>query len=194
MLSSVIIFLRVFVFTVISLWGLTAAGLIPWLFLPLTELLTTGVWFFITLAISSRNENISRYMLMDTTLDKSGNVINFSMISDNDAICGACERITEFCEDNGMLPKQTMRVSLALEEIMTVISQDNAPNNVNFDIRVFSLQEVIGIRIRYDGKILDLLEFDPDDERYMGVSMIQNLVQQLIYKQIVGMNSLMILI
>ena len=194
LLSSAIIFMIVFVFTVISLWGLTAAGLIPWLFLPLTELLTTGVWFFVTRAVSRKDENISRYMLMDTSLDKSGNVINFSMISDNAAICKACERITGFCEQNGMQAKQTMRVSLALEEIMTVISQDNAPNNVNFDIRVFALQDVIGIRIRYDGKALDPLQFDADDDRYMGVSMIKNLVEELVYSQVVGMNSLMILI
>ncbi|MBQ9384339.1 MAG: hypothetical protein IJT87_08885 [Ruminiclostridium sp.] len=194
MMSSAIIFMRAFVFTVLSLWGLTAAGIIPWLFLPLAELLTTGVWFIITRLVSGRSENVSRYMLMNTALDKSGNVINFSMISDNEAICGACERITEFCENNGMLPKQTMRVSLALEELMTVIAQDNAPNNVNFDIRVFSLQGTIGIRIRYDGKDLDPLQFDPDDERYMGVSMIQNLVEETIYKRIFGSNSLMILI
>ena len=194
LLASVIIFLRVFVFTIISLWALTAVGLLPWIFLPLTELLTILVWFFITKAISSRGENISRYMLMDTTLDKSGNVINFSMISDNAAICDACERITTFCERNGMVPKQTMRVSLALEEIMTVISQDNAPNNVNFDIRVFCVQDAIGIRIRYDGEVLDLLKFDPDDERYMGISMIENLVKDVVYKQILGLNSMMILI
>ena len=77
---------------------------------------------------------------------------------------------------------------------MTVISQDNAPNNVNFDIRVFALQDVIGIRIRYDGKALDPLQFDADDDRYMGVSMIKNLVEELVYSQVVGMNSLMILI
>ena len=156
--------------------------------------MTTAAWFVITYAVSKKHENISRYMLMDTTLDKSGNVINFSVISDNDAICGACERITEFCENNGMQAKQTMRVSLALEEIMTVISQDNSPNEVYFDIRVFALQDVIGIRIRYDGKDLDPLQFEQDDERYMGISMIQNLVHEITYKQVVGMNSLMILI
>ena len=193
-LSLAIILMRVFVFTVVSLWGLTAAGLVPWLFLPLAELLTTGTWLLISYSVSRRDENVSRYMLMDTTLDKSGNVINFSVVSDNEAICGACEQITGFCEDNGMQPKQTMRVSLALEELMTVISQDNAPDNVNFDIRVFALRENIGIRIRYDGKDLDPLQFEPDDERYMGVSMIQSLVCDMKYKKIVGMNSLMILI
>ena len=193
-LASIIIVLRVFVFTAVSLWGLIATGLLPWLFLPMTELMTIVTWLFITKVLSGNKENISRYMLVDTTLDKSGNVINFSMISDNEAICDACERITAFCEHNGMHPKETMRVSLALEEIMTVISQNNAPNDVNFDIRVFNIQDVIGIRIRYDGEVLDLLQFDPDDERYMGISMINNLVTQLIYKQILGLNSLMILI
>ena len=193
-LSSAIIIMRVFAFTVISLWGLTAAGFIPWLFLPLSELLTAGAWFVISLMISRRKENISRYLLMDTTLDKSGNVINFSLTSDYEAICGACSRITEFCESNGLQPKQTMRVSLALEELMTVITQDNAPDKVNFDIRVFALKETIGIRIRYDGRDLDPLKYDPEDDRYMGVSMIKSLVRDTIYKRIFGANSLMILI
>ena len=193
-LASFIVCLRVFVLTAASLWALSELGIVTWLFLPISELLTILVWLCVTRVMSSRGENISRYLLVDTTLDKSGNAINFSVMNDNSEICGACERITDFCGINGMKPKQTMRVSLALEEIMTVITQENPQTDVNFDIRVFTIQEVIGIRIRYNGKDLDPLSYDPDDERYMGVSMIQNLCQQTIYRRVFGLNSLLILI
>lgn len=193
-LASFIVCLLVFVLTAASLWALSELGIVTWLFLPISELLTILVWLCITRVMVTRGENISRYLLVDTTLDKSGNAINFSVMNDNSEICGACERITDLCGINGMKPKQTMRVSLALEEIMTVITQENPQTDVNFDIRVFAIQEVIGIRIRYNRKDLDPLSYDPDDERYMGVSMIQNLCQQTIYRRVFGLNSLLILI
>ena len=55
-----------------------------------------------------------------------------------------------------MLPGQVMRVSLAMEEMMTLILSVNQGTGVEFDLRVYSLDGVIGIRIRYSGR-----EFNP---------------------------------
>ena len=88
-----------------------------------------------------------------------------------------------------------MRVSLALEELMVLITQLNQPIQVSFDIRVFSLQDVIGIRIRYDGKKFNpLINEDTEDEKYMGVQMIQKMVEEVLYQRTFGMNTLMVFI
>ena len=51
---------------------------------------------------------------MDQTLEETGRVINFSVRGKEEDICDASSKITVFCEENGMLPGQVMRVSLAI--------------------------------------------------------------------------------
>ena len=93
-----------------------------------------------------------------------------------------------------MPPKQAMRISLALEETMTLISRKNVRKPVQFDIRMFYHQETIGIRIRYDGISLNPLTGREDSDEIMGVTMIRNMVRSVLYKQVFGLNSLLILI
>ena len=193
-LANGIVFLKGFGFSVASLYLLLKAGVLPWLFLVLESVLTLGFWVLCT-GIVHKKENTSRFLLMDQTLEKEGRVINFSTESDDAAICSASEKITDFCEANGMEARQVMRVSLALEELMTLITNKNAPKQVSFDIRVFSVQGVIGIRIRYDGEDFNpLTAGDEEDEQYMGIRMIKKLVEETIYQHTFGMNTLLILI
>lgn len=198
LLSNLIISLRMFVFAASSLFILLKVGKTPWLFLIMSEILTILIWFAVTGMLHRRNKMKSRFLLMDQTLEKTGKVINFSMISDNEKICDASEKITSFCADNGLAAKQVIRISLALEEMMTLVTRINEPQLILFDIRVFAMQEVFGIRIRYNGKIYNPLlqekESDEDDELYMGVRMLQKLVKDVIYQNTFGMNTLLILL
>ena len=193
-LSNLLIFCRVFLFSVLSLLALDAAGGPVWLFLPAGELLTVGMCYIVTGFISRRHEDFSRFLLIDSSIEKRGSLINFSVVSDNAAICDACEKVTKFCGDNGMPPKQKVRISLSLEELMTLVTLKNAPKPVHFDIRLFSLQGAIGIRIRYDGIDLDPLSGNEMNDEYMGVVMIKKMVEVVIYKRVFGLNSLLILI
>lgn len=194
-LANLVIFFRVFLFSVASLQVMMAVGGNVWLFLPVSELLTLLAILATTWIISRRHKGLSPILLMDTSLDKSDSIINFSVISENAEICGACEKVTDFCQGNGMPLKQTMRISLALEEMMTLITQENKPKQLHFDIRMFSYQGTIGIRIRYDGIDLNPLGAENEEkEEYMGVVMIKKMVKTVVYKRIFGLNSLLILI
>ncbi len=195
-LSNLIIILKSYVFAALSLLALLASGITPWLFLTAGELLTVCVWYLITGFLHRRSEMTSRYFLMDQTLEKAGQVINFSMISDNEKICEASERITDFCQENGMQAKQVMRVSLALEEMMTLITSINDPQRILFDIRVYAVPSEIGIRIRYNGKKFNPLSSGEgeDDMLYMGIRMLQKLVKKVDYQDTFGMNTLLIVL
>ena len=110
-------------------------------------------------------------------------------------ICNASSKITVFCEDNGMSSKQVMRISLAIEEIMTLITSENGEKEVEFDIRVYSLQGVIGIRFRYSGKEYNPLSYKEKkelDDVYMGLRMIEDLVEETLYQRTFGVNTLQI--
>ncbi len=194
MLSNMIITLRSSVFIALGILIFCMIGSVPWLFMPFAEIMTIAVWFFVSGILYKRSDKLSRFLLEDTTLEKSGKVINFSVEGDAGDICNASAKITEFCEDNGMNMKQTVRISLAIEELLTIISDKNGKQTPNFDMRVFSYQDMIGIRIKYDGIDFDPLEVKEDDDRYMGVTMLKKLVEETMYKRVLGLNTLLIII
>ena len=194
-LSDLIIGCRVYVFAALSLLFLSSFSLNPWLFLPLSEGLTVLFWFIATAVLSKGKKNTTRYLLMDTTLQKSGRIINFSLPGNADEICKACEKISDFCGENGMNPKEYMKISLSMEELMTLITSINKETPVTFDLRVFSMQDVTGIRIRYGGVYFDPIHSrDYNNEEFMGFRMIEKLVEEVIYQQTFGVNTLLILI
>ena len=194
--ANAIIFLRVYLMGAVSLRLLFYFGKNPWLFLALGEIFTIAVWFVATGAAHRIYPQQSRYFLMDDTLEKTGRVINFSVKGDDFDICSASSKITGFCEENGMVPKQVMRVSLAMEEIMTLITMRNEGGNVVFDLRVYALQDVIGIRIRYSGKDFNPLCYTEEEgeDMYMGIRMIEDMVEETMYQRTFGMNTLQILL
>lgn len=188
-----IIFCRVFLMSCTSLYVLLLSGKNPWQFLFYGEFLTIAVWFAVTGMYQGKHSSCSRFLLMDNTLEESGKVLNFSVNGDMESICDASERITGFCTDNGMLPRQTMRISLAMEETMTLITAENGQDSVEFDLRAYSLQGMIGIRIRYSGKAWNPFEHaDEEDEKYIGICMIRNMAEQVVYQRTFGMNTVQI--
>ena len=111
--------------------------------MPFAEIMTIAVWFFVSGALYRKSDKLSRFLLEDTTLEKSGKVINFSVEGNAADICSASAKITEFCDDNGMNMKQTMRISLAIEEMLTLITDENGKHTPHFDMRVFSYQDML---------------------------------------------------
>ena len=209
-----IIFLRVIAMTYVGLLLVVRFRLPTYSFLLFAEVMTLVIWLFATGIFHKKHPEDTRYLLMDMSLEKSGNVLNFSVSSVAEEICSASERIRGFCAANGMDGKKTMRLQLALEEIMTLITQVNEGMEeglLKFDLRAYSLQGVAGIRIRYAG-----LEFNPfqrrkekktllvqgdsdfalqdeEDELYMGISMIQKMVEEILYQRTFGVNTLQVI-
>ena len=132
---------------------------------------------------------------MDTTLQKSGRVINFTLPNSLEKICNASERISDFCNENGMDKKEYMKIRLSMEELMTLITKVNGETSVTFDIRVFALPEVIGIRIRYNGEAFDPVHSERHEaDEFMGIRMIEKIVKKIVYHKVFGANTLLILI
>lgn len=193
-----IIFLRVIAMTYMGLLLQVRFRLPMCSFLLFAELMTLVIWLFATGLFHKKYPKSTRYLMMDLSLEKSGTVLNFSVSSFTEEICSASERIRGFCASNGMDRKETMRIQLALEEIMTLIAQVNEgmeEGALKFDLRTYSLQGVAGIRIRYAG-----IAFNPfqkrkeDDELYMGISMIQKMVEEIHYQRTFGVNTLQVLL
>lgn len=161
----------------------------------LSEAVTVLLWWAAAGIYHRRHPELTRFLLLDRSLEEEGRVINFSVEGDTEDICDASRRISEFCEENDMNVRQVMRISLAIEEIMTMIVQENSPGLVSFDVRVFSLQQEMGIRISYDGR-----EYDPfglhakGDMQYLGVDLIANMMRSVVYQRTFGVNTLQLLL
>lgn len=190
-----IIFTRVITMTYIGLGFATYLNFSVFSFLLFAELATAVLWLAAVTVHHRRHPEESRFLLADTSLEQRGNILNFSVSSDAKSICDASERISGFCDSNGMDLRSTMRVQLAMEEILTLISGVNDPESVkslSFDLRAYAIDGLIGIRIRYGGK-----DFNPfaggseDDEMYMGIRMLRKMVRSR-YQRTFGVNTLQV--
>ncbi|MCF0120926.1 MAG: hypothetical protein HUJ65_04740 [Oscillospiraceae bacterium] len=198
MLANALIVLRVLFFSVAALAMLLAAGLIPWVFIVLGEYLTCLIWLIATRFMSGNGKKLSRYLLLDDRLEREGKVLSFSVNANAEEICDASQKITDYCESNGMTPKQVMSISLAIEELMMVI-RDRGDGELSYDVRAFSLPGETGIRIRYGGR-----QFNPFDWSYAakgddfdistGVNMIKSIAKKVNYQWVFGTNSLQIFV
>ena len=141
-------------------------------------------------------------MMANLENERSGRVLNFSVSADIDDIVSASERISEFCALNGMNGKETVRLEMSMEEVMTLIRQVNAEKGIQdltFDLRAYSLAGVRGIRIRYSGVAFNPFYFssetkDGEDDVFMGVRMIKKMVEMVNYQSAFGVNTLQIIL
>lgn len=194
--ANLMIFCRVLFFPVLFLYVLYQLQASPWPFMVLGEAAALLFWWICIVCYGVKHKERSRYLLMNDRLSEQRQIVDFSVEGNTDAICDACERISEFCEANDMTMKQVMRMSLSMEELMMMIVNVNGDERVSFDLRLYAIQEVRGIRIRYNGA-----EYNPfsnkevfDEEDYLGIKMIYNLVETVFYQRTFGMNMLQIMI
>ena len=113
-------------------------------------------------------------------------------VADFHGIYGLYEQIKEFCEANNMDRKQTMRLGLAIEELMTVLAQMNDKLE-SVDLRAFAVDGCTGIRIRYAGKRYNPFEDEEDEDFMMGIVMLQKMAEVVHYTYSLGMNTMNIL-
>ncbi|MBR4204400.1 MAG: hypothetical protein IKQ92_02890 [Clostridia bacterium] len=200
--SNALIFLRTIVTTYICLRAVIAARFSVFSFLLFSELAAALLWWGATLIHHKRRPRDSRYLMTDMEDEINGRVLNFSVNAEVDEIVSASERISEFCALNGMNVKETMRLEMSMEEVMTLIHQVNASKgvqNLKFDLRAYAISGVRGIRIRYSGTPFNPFNFTPseglvEDDMFMGVRMIKKMVTDVNYQRTFGVNTLQILL
>ena len=191
LLSTLLTVARIALMPVLCLWLAIRFNLYLWAFWPVAEAVT--LLLLVTLLFLLRGRNGSFLLLLkDNEAEKS---LEFSVPAEDTEICGASEKIASYCAEFGMNPKQTMRISLALEEVLTLMrTKCIGDSNETFDLRVFTGDGRTGIRIRCTGQRYNPFEQPDDADECMGVRMINSLSTDVIYNFVYGMNNLLILI
>lgn len=199
-LSVAIIVGRLALFSIIFAALFLNFSICVWLFYPLAEALTLAFCLFYILTRSdySHLAAADRLLLLDNTLEEKGYVVDFSITSSNADICQASEKITDFCVENQLSQKEAMRVSLAIEEILTVLAEKcyGSLEYKPIDIRAFALDGSYGIRVRCGGEPYNI--FDPENIKedpgsFMGITMIMKMAKRTMYQLTFGVNSMMVL-
>ena len=197
-----LILLRVIVMTYACLHLALAVRFSAFSFLFFAEIFTLAVWWIGTGLHHRRLPKDSRYLLTDMEDEKNGRLLNFSVEAELNAIVSASERISEFCAANGMSIKQTMRLQMSMEEVMTLIRQVNENKDIRdlrFDLRAYAVNGIQGIRIRYSGIAFNPFYFSQEavnveEDMYMGVRMIKKMVEMVNYQRVFGVNTLQIIL
>lgn len=120
--------------------------------------------------------------------------IPYAVECTDEKICEASERLRSFCKESGFAEKETMVISLALEELLTIITQNSCPPDGFADVRLLVWNDKRIIRIRAAGKRYDPLEARDESLDYMGVKMICGLAERTEYLSALGVNMLIIYI
>lgn len=183
LLSDILVFCRKFVYPVLVALLLVKTKIV-WAFLPLGNLLSLVTAVFITLCVSRKKHELSPLLLLDDTLERENKVLDFSITPTDENICTASEQIQILCQQNNISSKLSMRLQLALEELLTVL-KDSISDLQSVDLRVFAYDENVGIRIRCEGQ-----PFDPfaKSEQFLGVQMLKRMAKKVSFTYSFGMN------
>ncbi len=191
--ANVIIICRVLV-VVVAFFLLSAPlGDKIWLVYPVAEIITSIIFVLMSLFVS-RSNNVSRFYLIDESFERSGKNIFFTTTCDSEKICEGSEKIRVFCDENDLSPKKSMAISLAIEEILTIISEKSLMGHGELDVRVIISGENGVVRIRNGGKRYNPFEEQDDSLDYIGVQMISKLATDIQYLTVLGVNTLIIFI
>lgn len=207
-LANSITFARAFGFIVFSVAIFTKIGSLTgvWTSFLIAEILSFGLLTVITAIKRKSDPKLSLFFLLNTSYEKSGHYISFSVPNDITAAAEAAERITEFCDENNLNMKTTMMVSLSLEEMLVCICEHCFQNGEeqSVDVRVFHFDDMIILRMRNSGIVFDPIEyyekkkFESDGSMIvddaMGIAMIVKKADAVIFKRTFGMNNLTIII
>ncbi len=202
-LATLLVSLRLFgllaLFAVPLAYTVGSVGI--WVSFSLSEIFTLAVFVIIRTALRRKNPHLDNYLL-DRRLEPEKDVV-FSVRNKTEDITFATEQIAVFCEENDIDMKRSMRVSLALEEILVFLCTycfEKESENTFTDVRVCKLDQEILVRFRYVGKIYDLVSVfrenqnnEEMEEALLGLELISKTASEFNYRQTLGVNTLTVI-
>lgn len=121
--------------------------------------------------------------------------MDFSVESKDDVVT-VSQRVMDFCKNKNVDHKKSMISGLSIEEMVGNIFQYGIKENIHVDVRIVVKDSII-LRIRDDSSAFDpnkyLEQFTPKDIiKNIGIRLIANLTDEMIYRSNVGINTLLI--
>jgi Na+-driven multidrug efflux pump len=196
LLANILMISRMFVWVVAAAVVLmnTAGENFVWLAWLVAEIMTVILALIMTFAVRRGSKDIMRVLLIDISGDRHGKYESFSVLPENESISQASEGINEFCENCNVNAKTTMALSLAIEEMLVVISGKCTPKYMNVRVLVDEKKGVIVLRIRNDGMLFNPVDYalkasGEEELDVMGVKLIMKMALSVDYRSTFGVNN-----
>ena len=192
-------------FVLMKLYG--EVGL--WVSYSVCEIITILAGLICHAILRIRHKNLSFFLLLDRNVDKDSEEYSCVMLNYKEQIGGLSENIEAFCERMELLPKQTMLINLALEELLVAIAAHTPESDIEraVSIRIFVYKDIIVMRLRYAGDLFNpiayyeslrndennvdaLLELDDS----LGIKMITDTAENVDYRLTFGINNLTVIL
>ncbi len=183
----------------LPLFAALMSGSLIWLHLPLAG--AAMALLLPLLLIRFRGKELSFPLLLNTR--SAGSALAFSVERDPEAASVAAGAVNEFCRTEGFEKKQTMLLSMAIEEMVTLIA-GNDTGGGKISIRLTRFDGGIVMRLRNGGKKFNPIDYynkrlneseDLEDSvDLMGVKYIVGAAAVVYYRETFGVNSLVIIL
>jgi hypothetical protein len=142
--------------------------------------------------------------LPDTANTENEQVLSFAVANNREAVLESSVRIEDFCERCELTPKQSMMVSLSIEEILLIMIDHGFADTKEryIGVRIVCGETVI-LRFRCDGKPFNPLEHykkelaergPADAGESLGLKMISKAAKKIDYTTSLGFNNIIVTI
>ncbi|MCL1806980.1 MAG: MATE family efflux transporter [Oscillospiraceae bacterium] len=177
-----------------------AAGV--WHSFWIAELLGLALTLPVSAYYRRKSRYLSRLFLLDTEAEEKGTYKSFSVPNRAESITESAAGISEFCEANDLSPKQTMAISLAIEEMLVIIGSYCFPKEETeqpMNVRILIYEDMIILRIRNGGKAFNPIAHyerqsaaggDLAMTDMLGIKMILGLAETVDYRNTFGVNNI----
>lgn len=177
-----------------------------WISFSISELLTLLVIIITAMQTRRKEKELRGVLLLNHRDVDEGRFISFSVDTNVQDVLKCSEKISDFCENCSLNPKQTMVISLAIEEILLLMLKHvfEGKNNESIDVRIFVRDDLITMRFRCGGRKFNPLEYyktameksneyeDSDLDESIGLKLIFKMAKKVDYTTSLGLNNMII--
>lgn len=183
-------------------WGIYGI----WVSFSISELLTLLIIMLTARQTLLKEKDLRGVLLLDYRDVVEGRFISFSVDTNVEAVMDSSDKISEFCETCNLNPKQSMVISLAIEEILLLMLQHvfAGKQDDSIDVRIFVRHDIITMRFRCAGRKFNPLEYyktamencqasdNIDLGDSMGLQLISKMAKKVDYTTSLGLNNIII--
>lgn len=172
-----------------------------WISFLVAEICTTLFSLVFMFVSHKKNAKLSFPLLLDKTSEDDKQYISFSVENNIKEIADCAAKITEFCEDNELSSKQTMLISMSIEEMLTLIMRSSlGAVYPSVAVRILNVDGMIVLRMRYIGAKFNPIDYyhtniSNDIEKsidIIGIKYIVSTAKTVDYRETFGINNLII--
>lgn len=178
-----------------------------WIGFSVSELLTLVIMIMTAKQTLRKEKDLSGVLLLNNRDIEEGRFISFSVDTNVEAVLESSDKISDFCENCSLSPKQSMVISLAIEEILLLMVKHvfEGKQKDYIDVKIFVRDDSITIRFRCGGRKFNPLEYyktamdEKSDEskeiemdESMGLKLISKMAKKVDYTTNLGLNNIII--